>query len=84
MLRQISDSLFMISLIALMFSVVFNGIFFRGFSFKKKDDNPNEYVIPKKGKIIESQDKGLKRFIRSKLTYISLGGIALSIVISLI
>jgi CBS domain containing-hemolysin-like protein len=84
-LQSISDKLFMGSLILLMISAVVSGIGFQFASFRNQvDEDPGEQVKDKNRKhiAIDKQDRSLRRFFRSYLMWISLVGMAVSILLS--
>jgi hypothetical protein len=83
-LAAISDKLFYISLIVVIVSVVISGVGPQGFFMQKSDKVPGAYEEPKKQTIVERQDKALNRLVKSKLLWIGIGGIVVSIVLSLL
>jgi hypothetical protein len=73
------------SLILLMISAVVSGIGFQFASFRSQvDEDPKEQVKDKSRKHIamDKQDRSLRRFFRSYLMWISLAGMAVSILLS--
>jgi hypothetical protein len=84
-LLTISDKLFMVFLILLMISVVISGVGFQFMNWRVEDpeDNDGEPGSRKK-RALDRQDKSLGRFYRSKLVWVSLAGMLISIVMSLI
>ncbi|WP_253735684.1 hypothetical protein [Paenibacillus sp. FJAT-26967] len=83
-LRNISDTLFLISLAVLMVSAIMNGINFQSFLLKRKDDDPRKLEVPVKSTQLEKQNKGLTTFFRSKLTWIGLACVFISVALSYI
>jgi hypothetical protein len=84
-LHSIADKLFMGSLILLMISAVVSGIGFQFASFRSQvDEDPGAQVKDKNRKQIamDRQDRSLRRFFRSKLMWLSLVGMAVSILLS--
>jgi hypothetical protein len=84
-LHSIADKLFMGSLILLMISAVISGIGFQFANFRTQaDEDPAEQVKDKNRKhiAIDKQDRSLRRFFRSKLMWLSLFGMAISILLS--
>jgi hypothetical protein len=85
MLQTISDKLFMGSLILLMISAIISGIGFQFANWRTSaGEEPGEDVNngPRKKAAMDKQDRSLKRFFRSYLLWISLLGMAISIVLS--
>jgi hypothetical protein len=85
MLQSIADKLFMGSLILLMISAVISGIGFQFANFRTQaDEDPGEQVRDKNRKqiAVDKQDRSLRRFFRSKLMWLSLVGMAVSILLS--
>lgn len=85
-MQSISDKLFMGSLILLMISVVVSGIGFQFINWRTQISDETEGETGESGSrkktVIDRQDKSLRRLARSYLFWISLGGMAISIVLS--
>jgi CBS domain containing-hemolysin-like protein len=85
-MHALSDKLFMGSLILLMVSAVISGIGFQFANWRTQihedGDSTGSDNASRKKIVIDKQDKSLRRFFRSILMWISITGIALSIVLS--
>jgi len=81
-LIDISNKLFLISLIVIMAGVLISGVGPQGFFFRKSDKVPGAYEEPRKQTMVERQDNALDRLKKSKLVWIGLGGVAVSILLS--
>jgi hypothetical protein len=83
LLQTISDKLFMGSLILLMVGVVVSGIGFQFMNWRiNESGEPSDE--PRKKRAMDRQDKSLVRLYRSKLVWIAIAGMLISIVLSLI
>jgi hypothetical protein len=86
MMQSLSDKLFMGSLILLMISIVVSGIGFQFVNWRTQVtdelDGETQESGSRKKAVMDRQDKSLGRVLRSKLFWIAIAGILISIGLS--
>ncbi|NRF94678.1 hypothetical protein HQN89_27655 [Paenibacillus frigoriresistens] len=86
MMQSLSDKLFMGSLILLMISIVVSGIGFQFVNWRTQVtdelDGEKQESGSRKKAVMDRQDKSLGRVLRSKLFWIAIAGILISIGLS--
>ncbi|MCY9670260.1 hypothetical protein M5X11_36110 [Paenibacillus alginolyticus] len=86
MMQSLSDKLFMGSLILLMISIVVSGIGFQFVNWRAQVtdelDGETQGSGSRKKAVMDRQDKSLGRVLRSKLFWIAIAGILISIGLS--